>query len=236
MWQPPAHYPYPPYPSGAAVGAAGAPFPYPPYGGFPYPYMYTHPSLGAKPPEPLKKKRGRPSKRKKRNKLAKAEVRPRPRGWADRERRLCSALLPLRPADGLWVGGLVACVCALAGCAQAAGYSICNVLQPASARGEGGQPGADNGGDRQEAGGNVAGHGAGCAQRVGGEGHLGQGSLHGGLCLRAARLVWPRGGLRCGGNCSCASVFFCVVCQRHGTMSCREHVLFVYHVGDNRVP
>jgi len=37
-----------------------------------------------------------------------------------------------------------------------------------------------------------------------GEGHLGQGSLHGGLCLRAARLVWPRGGLRCGGNCSCA--------------------------------
>jgi hypothetical protein len=89
MWQPPAHYPYPPYPSGAAVGAAGAPFPYPPYGGFPYPYMYSHPSLGAKPPEPLKKKRGRPSKRKKRNKLAKAEVRPRTCGWADRERRPC---------------------------------------------------------------------------------------------------------------------------------------------------
>lgn len=76
MWQPPAHYPYPPYPgmpgpSGAAAGG-GAPFP---NFGYPYPYMYPHPGMAqAKSNEPMKKKRGRPSKRKKRNKQAKAEV------------------------------------------------------------------------------------------------------------------------------------------------------------------
>lgn len=74
MWQPPAHYPYPPYPGMPnGVRAAGKPFP---NFGFPYPYMYPHPGMAqAKQAEPLKKKRGRPSKRKKCNKQAKAEVR-----------------------------------------------------------------------------------------------------------------------------------------------------------------
>jgi len=73
MWQPPAHYPYPPYPPGMAHGAAAGGS-YPNFG-YPYPYMYPHPGMAAKPADPLKKKRGRPSKRKKRNKQAKAEVR-----------------------------------------------------------------------------------------------------------------------------------------------------------------
>ena len=74
MWQPPAHYPYPPYPGMPQGGAAGGGVPFPNFG-YPYPYMYPHPGMGvAKSNEPMKKKRGRPSKRKKRNKQAKAEV------------------------------------------------------------------------------------------------------------------------------------------------------------------
>ena len=167
MWQPPAHYPYPPY-SGMQGGSGGAAA-FPSFG-YPYPYMYPHPAMGpGKHAEPTKKKRGRPSKRKKRNKQAKAEVCS--RICFDRCAGRCERFSPVQGPRRHYVkeqterkracGLTCAMRSCLAGSAKEASNCVCHVFESAPAGGQGRQPAAYDGGNCKKARGNVARDGTG---------------------------------------------------------------------------